>query len=154
MAAKKSSSEPVSDRELFTSRTIDASPDRVFAAILDPAQLARWWGPNGFTNTFEEFQPRAGGKWRFVMHGPDGKDYPNESVFVDVTPPDRVIIRHASHPHFELTVTLEDVQGKTRIRWQQRFESAAECQRIAKFAIDANEQNLDRLTEVVIGRRD
>jgi uncharacterized protein YndB with AHSA1/START domain len=154
MAAKKSSSEPVSDRELITSRTIDASPDRVFAAILDPTQLARWWGPNGFTNTFEEFQPRAGGKWRFVMHGPDGKDYPNESVFVDVTPPDRVIIRHVSHPQFELTLTLENVQGKTSIRWRQRFESAAECQRIAKFAIDANEQNLDRLTEVAIGRRD
>ena len=46
--------------ELETSRILHASRERVFGAISDPKQLALWWGPNGFTNTFEEFDFRAG----------------------------------------------------------------------------------------------
>ena len=149
MAAKQSSSEPVSDRELITSRTIDASPDRVFAAILDPAQLAQWWGPDGFTNTFEEFQPRAGGKWRFVMHGPDGKDYPNESRFARIVPDRLVEIEHLSGHHFVLTIELLQRGAGTLVAWQQAFDTAEHYGRVAAFVAVANEQNLERLAAEV-----
>jgi uncharacterized protein YndB with AHSA1/START domain len=152
MVETKTGGEAHSDRELVTSRTINAPRDHVFQAFMDPTQLARWWGPRGFTNTFEEYEPRAGGRWRFVMHGPDGKDYPNESIFVDITPPHRVILRHVSSPHFELTITLEDVHEKTKVTWRQRFETAAERQRVAKFAVQANEENLDRLENLVTSK--
>ena len=143
--------DPASDRDLVTSRVIDAPRERVFAAFADPARLARWWGPNGFTNTFEEFDLRPGGRWRFVMHSPDGASYRNESVFADVAPPERVVIEHESAPQFELTITFEDVDGKTRVGWRQRFATAEQCRQIARFAVDANEQNLDRLTAEVAG---
>src|SRR5262245_45640054 len=90
-----------SDRELHTSRLLDAPRERVFRAFSDPTHLARWWGPKGFTNTFREFDFRAGGAWRFVMHGPNGADFQNESVFVEVRPPEQVVLRHVSKPHFE-----------------------------------------------------
>src|SRR4051812_27530583 len=87
------------DREFVHSRLIDAPQERVFQAFADPARLARWWGPNGFTSTFEVFEFRAGGMWRFVMHGPDGTDYPNESVFVEVAACERVVFEHLSETH-------------------------------------------------------
>lgn len=137
--------EPESKRELATSRLIEAPRERVFAALSDPARLARWWGPKGFRNTFQEFELRPGGRWVFVMHGPDGRDYPNQSVFVEVKPPKRVVLRHVSSPRFEMTITFEDERGRTRVGWRQLFETAAERTRVARFAEVANEQNLDRL---------
>jgi uncharacterized protein YndB with AHSA1/START domain len=134
------------DCELETSRVLNASRARVFGAISDPQQLAQWWGPNGFTNTFEEFDFRVGGTWRFVMHGPDGKNYRNKHTFLEIVKSERVVFDHSSSPRFQLTVTLEDAgAGKTKITWRQRFESAEECERISKYAIAGNEQNLDRL---------
>jgi uncharacterized protein YndB with AHSA1/START domain len=139
------------DRELVTSRVIDAPQERVFQAFRDPARLARWWGPQGFTNTFQEFDLRPGGAWRFVMHGPDGGSYANESVFTAVEPPARVALDHISPPRFELTITFEAQGSQTLVGWRQRFPSAEECRRIASFAGPANEQNLDRLAAQVGG---
>jgi len=142
--------EPESERELATSRLLEAPIERVFAAFRDPARLARWWGPKGFRNTFHEFDLKPGGRWLFVMHGPDGRDYPNESVFVEVKPPKRVVFKHVSSPRFEMTITFEDERGRTRVGWRQLFETAAERSRVAKFAEVANEQNLDRLAAVLL----
>jgi len=135
----------LSDREIATTRVLDASPDLVFRAFSDPAHLARWWGPKGFTNTFHEFDLRPGGAWRFVMHGPDGAHYQNHSVFVEVVPPERIVINHVSGPHFHLTITLAEQAGLTMLSWRMLFLSAAECDMVKTFAVPANEQNLDRL---------
>lgn len=141
--------ERAADRELVTSRVIAAPRSRVYAAFADPAQLARWWGPEGFTNTFETFDLHPGGTWRFVMHGPDGADYPNESVFVEVVPEQRVVFNHVSSPAFEMSITFSDHGPRTAVGWRQRFASADECRRIAAIAVPANEQNLDRLAALL-----
>ena len=137
--------EALAAREIITARVVDAARERVFRAFADPHHLVRWWGPKGFTNTFHEFDLRPGGIWRFVMHGPDGASYQNKSVFVEVVharahrPPARV----------GAPVSADDrarrQDGKTRITWRMLFESAAECERVKRFAVEANEQNLDRL---------
>ena len=88
-------------------REIPASPDVVFAAFQDPARLARWWGPAGFTNTFHTFEFRPEGAWLFTMHGPNGTDYPNESQFLEIVPNSMVRIKHVNLPHFELSISLE-----------------------------------------------
>lgn len=80
------------DREFVHSRLVDAPQERVFRAFAEPAHLARWWGPDGFTNTFDVFEFHPGGTWRFTMHGPDGQDYPNESVFREIAVPERVVL--------------------------------------------------------------
>jgi uncharacterized protein YndB with AHSA1/START domain len=134
-----------SDRELVTTRVLSAPRERVFSAFSEAGQLAQWWGPEGFRNTFHEFDLRAGGAWRYTMHGPNGADYPNESVFVEVVKPERIVIEHVSGPRFRLTITLTAEAGRTRLTWRQRFPTAADCDRIKALAIPANEQNLDRL---------
>ena len=135
----------LSDREIATSRLIRHPPDRVYAAFSDPVRLARWWGPKGFRNSFQTFDLRAGGVWRFVMHGPDGTDYPNESVFIEVVTNRQVVLRHVSGPHFEMFLSFADEGGHTRLSWRQVFNTPEECARVKKIAVEANEQNLDRL---------
>jgi uncharacterized protein YndB with AHSA1/START domain len=132
-------------RTLSASRVIDATPQAIWAALSDPSRLALWWGPHGFTNTFDVFEFRPGGRWRFTMHGPDGKNYENDSVFVALDAPRRAVIDHISAPRFELTVDLEDLGGRTRVVWTQVFETAELRDAIRPRADPGNQQNLERL---------
>lgn len=131
------------------SREIPASPASVFAAIQDPARLARWWGPDGFTNTFRTFEFRPGGPWLFTMHGPDGTDYPNESEFLEIVPGSLVRIRHVNLPHFELSIALEPGAAGTLVSWTGVFENDEFAENLRGFLEKANEQNLDRLSREV-----
>lgn len=128
-----------------TTRTLSAPPEAVFAAIRDPERLARWWGPEGFRNSFHTFEFRPGGAWLFTMHGPDGTDYPNQSEFLEIEANARVRIKHVNLPHFELTISLEPVGTGTRLTWVGVFEDAAFAEKARAFLERANEQNLDRL---------
>ena len=140
------STESTSDREFVHSRLINAPRERVFKAFSEPEHLARWWGPNGFTSTFHTFDLRGGGKWTFVLHGPDGTDYPNENVFVEVVAPQRVVVEHLSESHhFYLTITFESVENNTSVGWRQVFDDVEHKKRVAHIVEEANEQNLDRL---------
>ena len=138
------------DRSFIHSRVIDATPEQLFRAFEDAERLARWWGPDGFSSTFEIFDFFPGGTWKFVMHGPDGNNYPNESVFREVVVPERIVIEHlGSMHHFFLTVTLTPQAGKTLVGWRQVFDTKEHRDRIAAFVEKANEQNLDRLAAEV-----
>lgn len=128
-----------------TSRSFPAPPAAVFAAIRDPARLARWWGPTGFTNTFHTFEFRKGGAWTFTMHGPDGTDYPNESEFLEIIPNVMVRIRHLNQPHFDLSMSLEPSATGTLLSWVGVFENPEFAEKMRPFLETANEQNLDRL---------
>ena len=133
-----------------TSRDIAAEPAAVFAAFTDPERLARWWGPDGFRNTFESCDFRPGGKWKFTMHGLDGSTYPNEAVFVAIEPGRLVVIDHVCQPLFRLTVELLPGATGTLVRWTQVFEDAAIAAAVAHIVEPANDQNLRRLEAEVI----
>lgn len=137
-------------RVMTTSRTLPASPEAVYGAFATPELLAAWWGPEGFTNTFEAFEFRAGGAWTFVMHGPDGRNHPNRNVFVALEPGARLVIRHDCVPFFTLTVRMAAVEGGTRLQWEQAFDDAGTAQAVRDIVVAANEQNLDRLTRVLM----
>lgn len=134
-------------REIVSTRVFDTPREAVFSAWSEPARLARWWGPKGFTNTFHECDVRPGGRWRFTMHGPDGTNYDNESVFREVISPERIVFRHVEPVHgFDATVTFEVLSKRTRVTFRMVFDSEAECERVRPFVTEANEQNFDRLS--------
>jgi uncharacterized protein YndB with AHSA1/START domain/GNAT superfamily N-acetyltransferase len=137
---------------IHTARVVSHSPEKVFAAFSDAATLASWWGPDGFTNAFELFEFRVGGVWKFDMIGPDGRRYPNESIFTVIEPPKRLTIHHVVPPRFTLAVELAPFDVGTRIDWIQTFEDASVAAAIEHIVVPANEQNLDRLS-AVLGRR-
>ncbi len=145
MSANKTQDDFRSDREILSSRIFNAPVELVWKAWTDPDHLKEWWGPNGFTNTFHEFDLRPGGVWNFIMHGPDGTDYKNKSVFVEIVKPERIVFDHVTGPHFRATITFEDLDGKTKVVWQMLFNTAAEFDKVKGFAVEGNRQNLDKL---------
>lgn len=138
------------DRKIVTTRIFNAPREIVFSAWTNPELLKRWWGPKGFTNSFYEFDLRPGGNWKFTMHGPDGGNYQNESVFVEINEPEKIILNHVSNPHFQLTACFEEAgQGKTKLIFEQLFETVELYNKVKIFAVDANEENMDRLQDVI-----
>jgi len=134
-----------SSAKFRTSRDIPATLDQIFDAFRRPERLARWWGPEGFSNTFKSCDFRDGGAWSFVMHGPDGRDYPNENVFEEIQAPRRVVIRHVSEPKYRLTIEMTASETGTLVSWSQEFDNPEVAARISHIVAPANEQNLDRL---------
>lgn len=138
------------DGEIVSERVFDAPRAVVFRAFADPDRLARWWGPKGFANTFHEFDLRPGGAWRFVMRGPDGAEYPLTKEFVEVAPPERVVLRQLGGTHsFRMAMTYATDGGGTRVTWRMRFDSPEEGERVRSFIATANEQNFDRLAALL-----
>jgi uncharacterized protein YndB with AHSA1/START domain len=127
-----------------TTRIFSAPAEAVFSAFETPNRLAKWWGPNGFRNTFETFEFKPDGLWRFTMHGPDGSNYPNESIFVSIEQAREISLKHLSQPHFQLTITFASTGSGTLVTWEQVFEDAAIAANIRHIVEPANEQNLDR----------
>lgn len=131
-----------------TSRLFPFAPSAIWAAFADAGRLATWWGPDGFSNTFEIFEFKTQGRWKFIMHGPDGNDYPNDCRFLEVSP-QKIVIRHVSQPNFTLTITLVEVNGNTNLGWYQAFDDPKVAESLAHIIIPANEQNLNRLQAVL-----
>lgn len=137
------------DRTLRTSRTLPFSPEEIYGAFAAPELLAAWWGPEGFSNTFEIYDFKEGGRWKFIMHAPDGTEHQNESKFEVLEPYSKIVIHHDCPPNFRLTVELTAEADGTHVTWNQVFEDAQTAQLVKERAGPANEQNLDRLTRVL-----
>jgi len=132
--------------EIVSSRIFDSPRELVYAAWSEPEHLKNWWGPAGFTNTFNEFNFRPGGKWSFVMHGPDKGHYPNECEFVQIEKPALITWKRISKPLFQVVAAFEEVSAdKTKVIFRMIFDSEKECNKIKVFAVDKNEENFDRL---------
>jgi len=125
-----------SDRRLEIEREFDAPRDLVWMMFADPYHLSQWWGPAGFTNPVVELDLRPGGRWYHVMRGPDGKDYPADSEFIEVSPPERIVYRNRQleaeafgtnpPPSFLRVITLTDLgNGRTRLTVDAYFDTAA-----------------------------
>lgn len=132
-----------------TSRYLPYPPGAVYDAFASADVLASWWGPDGFTNSFEVFEFKVGGRWKFIMHGPDGTNYPNENLFAALEPGAKLVIQHVCAPHFTLTVRLAPVAGGTHLTWIQAFEDSKTAQAVRHIVEPANEQNLDRLARAL-----
>jgi uncharacterized protein YndB with AHSA1/START domain len=136
------------DCEIVSSRNINAPRELVYRAWSEPIHLKNWWEPKGFTNTFNEFDFRVGGKWSYIMHGPEKGNYVNECEFIKIEKPLLIAWRRFSKPIFQVVTTFEEVfNDKTKIVFKMLFNSADECRKVKAFAVDKNEENLDRLED-------
>ena len=151
----------VADREIVLSRVFAAPRELVFTAWTDPRHLAEWWGPRGFTTTTSQLDLRPGGLWRFVMHGPDGKNYDNRIEFIEIVRPERLVFHHGSDrdndpDRFHVTATFTEDAGQTRLTMRMLCRSAEQRAGMVKFgAIEGGQQTLERLAEYLprIGTR-
>jgi uncharacterized protein YndB with AHSA1/START domain len=147
------------ENELVLSRLLNAPRPLVFDAWTTPEHIGKWWGPQGFTTTTYEMAFEVGGRWRFMMHGPDGTDYPNLVVYTEIVRPERICYDHGDDkgvadpaPNFKVRVTFEDRDGKTLLTLRMLVASAEQLEAMKKFgAVEGGTQTLDRLEHYLAG---
>lgn len=144
MTSENISAKP--ENEIISTRVINFPKELVYSAWADPDHLKNWWGPKGFTNTFTEFDFRPGGKWSFMMHGPEKGNYPNECEFTRIEKPNLIAWKRISKPLFQVAVSFEAVSdNETKIVFKMIFDTPEECNKLKPFVVDKNEENFDKL---------
>jgi uncharacterized protein YndB with AHSA1/START domain len=116
-------------QELFLTRILGAPRSLVFKAWTDAQQVARWWGPRGFTNPVCELDVRVGGLIRIDMRGPNGTIYPMKGIFHEIAEPERLVFTGTAledehgKPLLEIlnTITFEDFNGITKLTMYARL---------------------------------
>jgi Activator of Hsp90 ATPase homolog 1-like protein len=88
-------------------------------------------GPSGFTNTFNTFDFKVGGKWSFIMHGCNNDHYPNECEFIQIEKPNVIAWKRFTHPLFQMIIVYEEMEiNKTKCIFKMQFENADECKKL------------------------
>jgi len=151
--AKASKAPGQSKNELVITRVFDAPRDLVFEVWIDPAHVAQWWGPHMFKTTVREMDVRPGGRWYYVMRGPDGNDYAFDGVFLDVAKPERLVFEGAIHGDASqkvwTEVTFAQEGDRTKITVHQVFGFESDATRGAPIGWN---QQLDRLVAYLAKR--
>lgn len=158
MNAKPEIASSTADREIAGTRLLNAPRDLVFQMWTQPEHIAKWWGPNGFSITVHEMDVRPGGVFRLTMHGPDGTDYRNRIVYLEVKRPERLVYKYEpgkgdEAASMEVTVTFAAEGDKTRLDFRMVFPSAKAREFVVtKYgAIEGLNQTLERL-EIELAR--
>lgn len=138
--------------EIYITRLYDAPVKMVWDAWVEPDQVAQWWGPRGFTITTKSKDVRTGGHWDYTMHGPDGKDWPNVTKYLEVEKYSRMVYDHGgtkdTPPLFRVTVTFTDVKGKTKMDMTMALATPEAAKETKKFIKQAGgDSTWDRLAE-------
>lgn len=138
--------------EIHFTRLFDAPRATVFGCFRDPANLGKWWGPNGFSTTTHAMEFRVGGVWSFTMHGPDGRDYPNYVSYTEIVPPAVIRYDHgtsAENPRlFRAEILLAEENGKTRVSLKLSLADARQRDEMVAFgAVEGGWQTLSRLAD-------
>jgi uncharacterized protein YndB with AHSA1/START domain len=139
-----------SNRELAMTRIFNANRELLFRVWTSPDHIAHWWGPNGFTNTILEMDVRPGGVWRYIMHGPDGTDYPNTITYLEVVQPERLVYLHGNDEnpdHFRVEVIFEDLGEQTKLSMRSVFKTPEDLAYVVENygAKEGLKQNMERL---------
>jgi uncharacterized protein YndB with AHSA1/START domain len=138
----------VASRSLRVTRSLDAPINLVWRVWTSPEHIAQWWGPSGFTNTIHTMDLVAGGEWRLTMKAPDGKTYPNKSIFKEVAELSKIVFQHFN-PNYLATVRFQSVGGTTVLEWMMEFETVDLFETVVKVfkADEGLNQNVDKLEE-------
>jgi uncharacterized protein YndB with AHSA1/START domain len=149
---------PEDQPTLTIERRLNAPRELVWKMFSDPVHLVRWWGPKGFTNPICELDFRVGGRWYHVMRGPDGREFPADSTFVEIVPPERIVYRNRvvddavfegnPPPSFKRTLTLTEADGVTTLTLFAEFETMDERDRAKRRGfIEGTLESYDRLAQ-------
>ncbi|BCJ49890.1 activator of HSP90 ATPase [Actinoplanes sp. NBRC 14428] len=145
------------DREIVISRLVDAPRELVFEAFTEVRHLSRWWGPEGFSTTTRSFEFRVGGVWDFVMHGPDGTDYPEWITWTELVPAERIAMLHGESrddpDSFTSVLTFTPDGAATRVVLRTTFPTRELRDRaVEKYhAVEGGQQTLSNLAAYVTG---
>ena len=139
-------SENIKNKILQSKILFKAPTDIVWEVWTNPEHIANWWGSNGFTNTIHKMDFQEEGEWNLTMHGPDGKNYPNRSIFKEIIPFEKIVFEHFN-PHFITTVLFESKNSETFLDWSLLFDSEEMFDIVVKAqkADQGQKENIEKL---------
>jgi len=145
------------EKEMIFSRYINAPRELVWEVWTQPEHIEKWWGPNGFTTTTKQFELKPGGVWLHTLHGPDGTDYPNKIVFMEILKPEKLVYRHSDDDkgvepvRFHVEVTFVEENEMTLVTMHSIFETAEMLTKVVEVygAYEGAIQHFARLKEYV-----
>ena len=138
------------DNVVTHTRLLNAPIDLVWEVWTHPEHIKQWWGPNGFTLTTKSMNVEPGNVWEFVMHGM-GQDWDNKIEYTEVNQPFLLTYKHSGARseayNFTVTVTFEDIDGKTLLTMRSIFKSKEIIEELNRKvnAIEGGKQTLNRL---------
>lgn len=141
MAGKSENTETDGRLDLVISRVIDVPRALVWKAWTEPEHLKKWWAPAPITTPECEMDVRPGGKFRTLMRGPDGAEYPGNGCFLEVVPLERITFtdaleagfRPAEQSFFTAVITFEDHEGGTRYTARAMHKNDADREKHEKM---------------------
>jgi uncharacterized protein YndB with AHSA1/START domain len=138
--------ERTDDRALSITKSFNASVELIWKMWTDPKHLVNWWGPAGFTSTIHQMDLEEGGEWKLTLHGPDGTNYANRSIYREIIPFTKIVFEHFN-PHFITTVIFEPPGDETRLSWTMLFDTADQRETIVTVhkAGEGQKQNIEKL---------
>ncbi len=155
MGAGAPAQSATADREIVISLVIGAPRELVFEAFTEVRHLSQWWGPDGFTTTTQAFEFRVGGVWEFVMHGPDGTDFPDAIIWTEIVPPERIALlngeRRDDPNAFQQVITFATEGAATRIEMHTVFPTKEQRDQAVEqyHAVEGGRQTLSHLADYV-----
>jgi uncharacterized protein YndB with AHSA1/START domain len=144
-------------QEMLITREFDAPRELVFQAFTDPELYVQWLGPRRLTTMLDTFEPRSGGRWRYLQKDQSGNEFGFHGVYHEVRAPERIIdtfefegLPEAGHVALE-TLTLEDLPGeRTRLTAQSVFQSVADRDGALQSGMEEGlNDSHERLTELL-----
>ena len=154
MANEMQAINEVTDREIRMVRILNAPRELVWKVFTEPEHLAKWWGPTGFSTSTKNLDLKPGGRWLLTMRGPDGRDYHNNIVYLEVVKPEYLVFKHtgedgAEQASHHTAITFMEIDGKTKLSFVMTFKSAEELARIEKEygAIQGGKETMGRLVQ-------
>ncbi len=135
------------DRIIKISRLLNAPVELVWEVWTNPEHIKNWWGPTDFTTTIQSMNLQKDGEWLLIMHGPDGTDYHNKSIFTEIIKHKKLVYEHVSTPRFTATIDFEAMEKQTMMHWKMEFETAEQLIQVVKtFKADEGlKQNTEKL---------
>ena len=133
-------------KDMHATGIFKASLELMWKMWTDPEHIVHWWGPNGFTTTIHTMDVKPEGEWNLTLHGPDGTNFPNRSVYKEIIPLKKIVFEHFN-PHFMTTVLFEARDSETIVDWRAVFDSPEMRETIVNVhkADEGQKQNMQKL---------
>jgi uncharacterized protein YndB with AHSA1/START domain len=141
--------------EVVTEYVFQATPERLYKALVDPDQIAQWWGPAIYKTVVETFDLKVGGSWRIVSLGEDGGEHAFRGVFKEIDEPHRIVRTFEYEPlagHILTeTATLEDQDGgMTKLTTVAKYDNVADLTGMVSMGMESGQrESMDRLAKLV-----
>jgi len=143
------------EKKIIIERILNAPRELVFKAYTEAEHIKNWWGPRELKTTIDKMEVRPGGVWRFIQHDAEGNEFAFNGVYKEIIVPEKIVLtfEFEGMPGHVLiqTVSLEDVNGKTKLTTTSLYESLKDLEGMLGSGMEkGSTESMERLSELLV----